>query len=134
MGYAQWIEVKIVSENTTLEIKSASLDWGKFYEYGDKNKEISTENINKITIDSGKIARICACGRDGAAAGTEGKFELYDGKTKIGEFKWDCPYNKKSNTFSWSQAEKTPSYRTDREGGNTDSGAIGNVTLTCIKI
>lgn len=135
MAYAQWIEVKVVSEGMTLKVKSAKLDWGKFYEYGNKDKEISTDDINKISIESGKSSWICSCGRSDASSGTEGSFELYDGDTKIGKFNWDCPWGKKKNSFNWSQEESTKSsYSTSREGGNTDSGAIGTVTITCIKL
>lgn len=135
MAYSQWIDVKIVSENMTMNVKEAKLDWGKFYKQGDKDKEISTADINKIAVESGKDARICSCGRSGSATGTEGSFELYDGEIKIGKFYWDCPWWKKDNSFSWTQEESTKSsYSTNMEGGNTDSGAIGNVTITCIKI
>ncbi|WP_281233264.1 aegerolysin family protein [Flavobacterium gelatinilyticum] len=134
MAYAQWIEVKIVSENMTLKVQNAKLSWGKFYEYGNKDKELSTSEINNITVDSGTSTRICSCGRSDASSGTEGSFDLYDGDTKIGSFNWDCPWGKKKNSFNWSQSASKDSYSTDREGGNTDSGAIGNVTITCVKI
>lgn len=133
MAYAQWIEVKIVSENMTLKVKNANLNWGKFYEYGNKDKEISKDDINKIEVASGKSAWICSCGRSDASSGTEGSFELYDGDTKIGKFNWDCPWGKKSNTFDWNQDASKDIYFTEREGGNKDSGAIGTVTITCIK-
>lgn len=134
MAYAQWIEVKVVSENMTLNVKNASLNWGKFFEQGNKDKEISTDDINKISIESGKSAWICSCGRSDASSGTEGSFDLYNGSTKIGHFKWDCPWGKKSNSFNWTQEASKDLYSTDREGGNTDAGAIGNVTITCIKL
>ncbi|WP_281233933.1 aegerolysin family protein [Flavobacterium gelatinilyticum] len=134
MGYAQWIEIKIVSENMTVQVKNTKRDYGKFYEYGDKNKELSIAAINSIKIESGTSKRICACGRSGAATGTEGSFELYDGDTKIGKFYWDCPFWKSSNEISWTQSASETSYKTDKEGGNKSSGAIGNVTITCIKL
>jgi hypothetical protein len=134
MAYAQWIEVKVVSENMNLKVKNANLSWGKFYQYGNKDNEISTEDINKITVASSKSDNICSCGRSGASSGTEGSFELYDGDTKIGKFNWDCPWGKKSNSLSWTQDGSKDSYSTSREGGNTDSGAIGNVTISCIKL
>lgn len=134
MAYAQWIEIKVVSENMTLEVKNASLSWGKFYKYGDKDDEISSGDINKLKISSGTSIWICSCGRSGASSGTEGSFDLYDEDKKIGKFNWECPWGKKDNSFSWSQVEDTKaSYTTSREGGNTGSGAIGNVTITCIK-
>ncbi|WP_295230648.1 aegerolysin family protein [uncultured Chryseobacterium sp.] len=134
MAYAQWIEVKIVSENMTLQVKNATLQWGKFYEEGDKDKEISTDDINKITVDSGKSKSICSCGRSDASSGTQGSFELYNGDTKIGKFVWECPWGKKDNSFSWTQDASDKSYYSNREGGNKNSGAIGNVTISCIKL
>ena len=135
MAYSQWIVVKIASENMTLKVQKAQLDWGKFYKKDDKDDEISTENINKITIASGKTDYVCSCGRSGSATGTEGSFQLYDGDTKIGEFSWDCPYWSKTNSFKWTQEEATKkTYSTNMEGGNKDSGAIGNVSITCVKI
>ncbi|HSI78693.1 MAG TPA: aegerolysin family protein [Lunatimonas sp.] len=134
MAYAQWIEVKIVSENMTLKVQNAKLDWGKFYKNGDKGKEISSGDINKITVGSGKSTTVCSCGRSNATSGTVGSFELYNGETKIGKFNWSCPWGKKSNSLSWNQEASKESYYTNREGGNTDSGAIGNVTITCIKL
>ncbi|WP_264537520.1 aegerolysin family protein [Flavobacterium sp. N1736] len=135
MAYAQWIEVKLVSENMTLKVQNASLSWGKFYESGNKDKEISSDEINKITVASGKTASVNSCGRSDASSGTEGSFDLYDGDTKIGRFNWDCPWGKKDNNFGWTQVEATKTaYSTSRDGGNTSSGAIGNVTITCIKL
>lgn len=134
MAYAQWIEVKVVSENMTLKVQHANLNWGKFYKNGDKDTEISSGDIDKITVESGKSTMVCSCGRSGASSGTEGSFELYNGDTKIGKFNWVCPWGKKSNSFSWNQEASKDSYYTNRDGGNTDSGAIGNVTITCIKL
>lgn len=117
----------------TMKVQNASLDWGKFYEYDNKDKELSAGEINKIEVASGKSAWICSCGRSDASSGTEGSFELYDGSVKIGRFKWNCPWGKKGNSFEWTQDASTESYFTEREGGNKDSGAIGTVTITCIK-
>ena len=117
-----------------LKCKNSNLSWGKFYKYGNKDEEISTDDINKITVASGKSAWICSCGRSDSSSGTEGSFELYDGDTKVGKFNWDCPWGKKSNSFNWNQDGSKDSYNTSIEGGNKDSGAIGTVTITCIKL
>ena len=133
-AHAQWIEVKIVSENMTLQVKNASLDWGKFYEKGDKGKEISADKVNKITVESGKEESICSCGKSSTATGTEGRFDLYDGETKIGKFYWDCPWWSKKNTFTWTPEEDIQDdYYTTCQGGHADSGAIGEVTIICIR-
>ncbi|SMP14427.1 aegerolysin family protein [Flavobacterium hercynium] len=135
MAYSQWVVVKIVSENMTLKVQNAKLDYGKFYKKDNKDHTISIADINKITIASGKIDYVCSCGRSGSSTGTEGRFELFEGDTKIGEFGWDCPYWKKTNHFNWTQVEATKkTYSTNMEGGNKDSGAIGNITITCVKI
>lgn len=133
MAYAQWISVEIKSIGTTLSIKNAQHPWGKFYQCGDKDKEISVDDINKITITSGNVVSICACGRENASSGTEGSFDIYDGNVEVGTFYWECPWGSKRNHVTW-----TPSGSDDHiaqvAGGNLDSGAIGNVSIKCVKI
>jgi hypothetical protein len=132
MAYAQWIEVKIRATSFTISVKNANLPWGKFYRLGNKDQEISTDDINKITITSGNSATICSCGRADASAGTEGSFDLYDGDTKVGTYRWDCPWGSKTNSFGWDTVDDDK-YTTEATGGNTDSGSIGNVTIKCVK-
>lgn len=134
MAYAQWMVATIVSNGTTISIKNATLAWGKFFQNPDKDKELTTDVINKITIPSGTSANVASCGREDAASGTEGSFDLYDGTTKIGTFYWDCPWGSKANIWSWTPNSAVSNYVTQATGFNLDSGALGNGTITCVKI
>lgn len=133
MAYAQWVSITIKSKGTTLSVKNAEHPWGKFYQCPNKDKEVSEGDINQITITSGSSAEICACGRSDSASGTEGRFDLYDGDTKVGTYYWDCPWGSKVNTSIWTPSADD-NYVTQVTGGNLDSGALGNVTIKCVKI
>ena len=62
--YAQWIAIKIENSNASeaLTIKNVGLDWGKFHEGGNKDKEVGIEEIKKISIPRGQSETIYACG------------------------------------------------------------------------
>lgn len=128
MGYAQWVEVTI--RNTTgrvLSIKNVHLDYGKFYQSGNKDHELSTEEINSTTIPDCKTVIICSCGRDWSPTGTQGYFEIYDGVTKLGRYTWDCPFGEKWNISIWSRYE-TDRYITTTSHGSVSS-AIGKIVI-----
>ncbi len=133
MAYAQWVVIKIHAIGTTLSIKNAEHPWGKFYEEGNKDKEIPLEKINKITIEGGNSVVISACGREDSPSGTGGKFDIYDGKTKVGNYYWDCPWGLKINTSTW-RPNDTHNYVTQVTGANLDSGALGNIDIKCVKV
>ncbi|MGL5699337.1 MAG: aegerolysin family protein, partial [Kluyvera sp.] len=112
-----------------------SIDCGKFYKQGNKGQELSKNDINNLVINrttTSDEASICSCGRSDAAMGTEGSFVLYDGAEKIGRFYWDCPWGKKTNKKEFTSA--SDKYIVQTEGGNVDSGALGNITLKIAKI
>ena len=136
MAYAQWLSVTICPKNFQTTVKNVALSWGKFYSNGDKDKEVPTSDIEGKTIDAKGSFAIYSCGRSDASSGTEGSFDLFDGDTKVGTYTWDCPWGRKENTSNWNDygppAPDNP-YITQQNGANTDSGAIGNVTLTTIK-
>lgn len=132
MSYAQWIGSEVHPINFQISIKNAKLAWGKFYQEGNKDKELSSDEINKITIASGSVGKIYSCGRSDSASGTEGSFDVYDGGTHVGTFYWNCPWGSKSNTFFWTGM--TREYIAQVSGGNTDSGAIGHVEIKLVKI
>jgi hypothetical protein len=133
MAYAQWITVKINAINSELKIKNATLAWGKFHLCGNKDTEIEVATINAVVIHAGDSYTVCSCGRSDAASGTEGHFDIYDGDTRIGNFYWDCPWGKKSNSFLWASAA-SQAYVTQCEGGNPYAGAIGNMSIKVVKI
>ena len=133
MAYAQWVSITIVAgKDLTLKIKNANLKWGKFHETGNKEKELSVDEINQFTINPKQYAIINSCGREHAGSGTEGEFDIYDGDVKIGNYYWECPWGKKTNTSRWTP-HTLEGYLTSVTGGNLDSGALGNVTIKCVK-
>jgi hypothetical protein len=133
MAYAQWINVEVNAIGLNINIKNARLGWGKFYANGNKDQEISGDDINRIAISDGHTHTICSCGRADAASGTEGHFDLYDGGTKIGTFSWENPWGSKNNMVNWSLDADRGDYLADVDGGNLDSGAIGRVRIRVFK-
>ena len=133
MAYAQWVVITIGATGTTLSIKNAQHAWGKFFNNPNKDAEISPDDINKITITSGNVGVIASCGREHDASGTEGSFDIYDGETHVGNYYWDCPWVLKSNQSTWTPS-LSENYVTQVTGANLDSGALGNVTIRCVKI
>jgi hypothetical protein len=100
---------------------------GKFYQYDNKDEEVSRDTVQNISISSGNSAGIASCGRSDSPSGTEGSFELWVGNTKICKIYWDCPWGSKRNTFTVS--EVNDEYLVEATGANIDSGALGNVTV-----
>lgn len=134
MAYAQWIEIRIVAENCSLQIKDASLEWGKFYkkdgEKSDQDTELKPDEIDKIQISSGRSAYVCSCGRESASSGTEGSFNIYDGEQKVTHVKWDCPWSGQNSRSHESDSE---AYGITMTGGTSKSGSIGEVTVIVFK-
>ncbi len=133
MSYAQWVAITVDAANITLSVRNAQIPWGKFYQYSDKDQAVSVDSINQIVIAAGASVVIAACGRSGSASGTEGSFDLYDGETLAGTYYWDCPWSSKSNSSVWTPSDNKH-YVGQLAGGNPDSGALGEVTLQCVKI
>lgn len=134
MSHAQWIAIKIVSENMTLTVKNAHLRFGKFHKEGNKDAEIKASEINGTTIKSGESALIFSCGREHSPSGTRGRIDLFHGDVRVGIFDWNSPWGISRNSFNWWPDASKEIYRTDIEGGNRNSGAIGNVTVISIKL
>ncbi|OUC50242.1 hemolysin, partial [Eggerthia catenaformis] len=103
MAYAEWIAVKVVVSKSigTVGIRNATLQWGKFYRYTNKDDEISTEEVSSMNVQAGSPQWIASCGRENASSGTQGSFDCYDGNTKMGTFSWDDPW-KSGATNTWS--------------------------------
>ena len=133
MGHAQWIQVRVQAENMTIKIKSAGLNSGKFHKKDDKDSSLSINDINSIEIKPGKEDFISACGSSNAWNGTQGFFDVRDGDFKVGRFEWDCPWDDSDNTFRMVDITDNKSYSLTFSGGNRSSGAIGNITIVCIK-
>lgn len=135
MAYAQWVTITLNPIKFNLTIKNVSLKWGKFYKTNDKDIEISKDEIENVLVKSKAGFTINSCGRSDAASGTEGSFDIYDGDTLIGNYYWDCPWGQKGNISSWTSADTSCSsnYITEVSGGNVCSGALGNITIKCVK-
>ncbi|CAM7648145.1 aegerolysin family protein [Klebsiella quasipneumoniae] len=131
-AYAQWVEMQVFSENMDIEIKNASLSYGKFHSPGNKDNELSEAEINSIVIKSGTSYKIASCGRENASSGTEGKFDIYSNNKWLATYKWDCPWSG-ANSHSLSVLNDK-NYQIDMEGGNIHDGALGNIRIVCIKV
>lgn len=131
MAYAQWVSIKVSAKLCDLTIKNVVQEWGKFYK-GEKDNEVDPKNINNTMIKNENSYVISACGRENSPSGTEGSFDLYDGETHIGSYLWDCPWGSKTNTSTWNSDNSN--YVTQVTGANLDSGALGNVNITVVKI
>jgi hypothetical protein len=134
MGYGQWVEVRIQAEGVNIKIQHAGVSSGKFHRAGNKDSDMSRDEVNGIVIPSGKEGIVASCGKSNAWAGTQGGFDLWDKdkNIKIALFRWDCPWSSGSNTFD--VVDKDSNYDTRYSGGNMKDGAIGNVTITCVKL
>jgi len=141
MAYAQYIEIRISAENCALCIRNAELLHGKFYKQTNKDEELKNEQINAITIVTGRDELICSCGRASAAVGTEGSFDIYDAAgpkdakgnptDKVTHVKWDCPW---AGDNSRSHEQDNVGYGVTMTGGESKDGSIGEVTLSIVKL
>lgn len=129
-AYAQWVNFSLQPKNFDLSIQNSSLSWGKFYNpISNKDSEVSTGTVNTYVAKAKTTLTFGSCGRSDASAGTEGSFDLYDGKTKIGTLSWDCPWGSKTNSYSWAPVDPDSDYIVQVTGGNLDSGALGTLTI-----
>lgn len=112
MSYDQWIEITIDGPvGKELHVRNARLKWGKFHQPSNKDVELKPEAINELALghrhrvgDAHRVV-IAACGRQGAASGTQGEFELYDFAGKLSaRCEWDCPWGTAPNSFIWHPA------------------------------
>ncbi|MDR6761975.1 hypothetical protein J2Y38_002186 [Flavobacterium sp. 2755] len=132
MAYAQWIAIKIVSENMTLTVRNAKLDPGKFHRAGNKDAEIKPSEINGITIKSGEIGWIHSSGRQDSPTGTKGSIDLYHEETLVAVFNWNCPWGIRRNSFDLRLVASDEIYHKGLKGGNRGFGPIREVTLILV--
>ncbi|KAF4536456.1 Asp-hemolysin [Lasiodiplodia theobromae] len=133
MSYAQWILLQIINrlQSGKLSVKNARLDWGKFYEWDDKNKDTTADAVNAVTVAPGETGLVASCGKSDAASGTEGYLDLYDGDTKICTVYWSVPWGSKYNTFTIQ--DRNPGYLISVSDWNQSHGGIGKVELEIAK-
>ncbi len=133
MAYGQWVKINIKPLNFACKIEDLELSWGKLYKDGDKDSEIKVNSVNDHIIQSKETYSICSCGRSDSASGTEGRFSLADGSTKIAKFHWDCPWASHDNTFSHEKVADE-GYVVEVSDYNKSGGALGDVTITVVKV
>jgi hypothetical protein len=133
MAYAQWVVVNVKAKGTRLNVMNAKAEYGKFSAAPDKDREISAKEIDKIVVEDGRQKQIASCGRSDSPSGTVGSFDLYDGPVHVGTYHWNCPWGSKTNKSWWTSTDPDH-YVTEATGANTDSGALGNISLTCVKV
>lgn len=129
MAYGQWIQVILENaSNKALKTSKPYLQWGKFYDYPDKDKEVSTSSVNDQSIPAKDTFQFAACGRESAASGTEGQIDVMDGDKRIFELYWDCPWSGSNQLYTRYVAKDwypiVPSI--------SSSGATGTVTIKII--
>lgn len=132
MAYAQYAVFTVKAKEFTATLKNFVHEWGKFYDGVDKGNEIEPSALNGTTIAKDSSYTFGACGRDGAASGTTGSFDIYDNDRLLASYHWDCPWGSKTNTSNL--AMHVDNYVVQVIGANTDSGALGSITITAVKI
>ncbi|KAH7917975.1 putative Asp-hemolysin precursor [Leucogyrophana mollusca] len=130
-GEAQWVVLEITNSfrSRPIKIQNASLRWGKFHKNGNKNVEISPEEIDRIVIPAGSEHSVSSCGRSSALSGTEGTIDLYDDATKVCTLYWNCPWGSSTNNFEVRDVNKAGGYIVSNGPWNPDGGALGNITV-----
>ncbi|KAH7306551.1 hypothetical protein KP509_22G018400 [Ceratopteris richardii] len=84
-AYGQWVAFQLSY------IRNASLPWGKWYDYPDKDREVAAPNGQAIA--PGSILYVAACGRENSPSGTEGTFEIWSSTSKVAHVYFDCPWS-----------------------------------------
>ena len=132
MAYAQWATFNVSTRGCDVVLKNVVHQWGKFYNPTNKDDEIPESEVDGKKIVQGNSYKFGACGRDSAASGTEGSFDLYDGKTLIASYHWDCPWGSKTNHSDLTMHD-SDDYIVQVTGANVDSGALGNIRFKVAK-
>lgn len=128
MAYAQWATFTVSTKGCSIVLKNVVHQWGKFYSPNNKDNEISESDLDGKVITDGNSFKFGACGRESAAAGTEGSFDIYDGNTLVASYHWDCPWGSKTNHSNLTMHD-SDDYIVQVTGANIDSGALGNVFI-----
>ncbi|KAK6819219.1 hypothetical protein RU639_008142 [Aspergillus parasiticus] len=129
MTYANWITVHIINNtgDNIVKVQNAEVSWGKFYQTGDKDHEISAANVNETTVAIGGSADVSSCGRQDSASGTTRSIELWDNENKICKIVWDCPWANQPNDFNI--VDQSEDYSVQHGDWNRDGARIGTVNV-----
>ncbi|KAJ5157657.1 uncharacterized protein N7482_008757 [Penicillium canariense] len=138
MGYDDWVDLHMTDAlpGLPIQVKNAELQWGKFYADGNKDHEITPEQVDSTVLpaNSSGPADVWSCGREDAPSGSEGSFDLIDqnyGNT-ICTLEWNCPYEPGKGNENW---VKTTNLDTDYNvtiAGNyhKNKGTLKKVDIT----
>ncbi|KAF9497705.1 erylysin A [Pleurotus eryngii] len=136
MAYAQWVIILIHNVGQqNVKIKNLNASWGKLYADGDKDTEVPASKYEGMVIAPDDQVQINACGREDAAEGTTGTFDLVDpndSDKQVRHFAWDCPWGTKAN--SWVVGGSNSKWMIEYTGQNLDSGALGTITVNTLRI
>ncbi|EFY89875.1 hypothetical protein J3459_009877 [Metarhizium acridum] len=136
-AYAQWVVLDLINRmrQSDLQVKNAWARWGKFHKDGDKDTEITAEDVNKIFAPPGKRCFVSACGREHSPSGTEGDIDLFEGNTKICKVYWECPWGSPNNIMRILDYDPaTSNYAVVLGPWNSSGGALGKVDITISKL
>ncbi|KAH7920735.1 putative Asp-hemolysin precursor [Leucogyrophana mollusca] len=126
--YDQWVVLEITNSlGSPLKIQNASLSWGKFHKNGDRDYEISPEEVDKIVIPAGSEHSVSSCGRSHSPSGTEGTIDLYDDTTKVCTLYWNCPWGSSANNFEVQDVNQ--GYIVTHGPWNAVAGPLGNIKI-----
>ena len=134
MAYAQWVSFTMKTIGFDATVDSASLDWGKFYKWDNKDQEESAGDIDTLKFQANKsyTNAISSCGREDSPSGTQGHFDLFTQvggqKTQVCRLNWDCPWGSKTNSWSASDYDDEK-YIVSISGGSSYGGAIGTLSV-----
>lgn len=157
-AYKQWVAVYLQSrlpQGSNVTVNNSSLLWyvnpiryvfhlhiladwiylirGKFYQYNNKDIELSTSQVNGTRILPGVNTVIAACGRKSSPSGTEGRFSVFDGNTRIFEIYFDVPWGASDNQFRIEN--RHPNYHVSQLPPVIERrGAIGTVLLEFVRM
>ncbi|KAJ5928372.1 hypothetical protein N7466_007328 [Penicillium verhagenii] len=99
LGDDDWVDLHLTDSmgGLPVRVQNSELQWGKFYADGNKNDEISPQQVDETVIPpfSSGPADIWTCGREDAPSGSQGSFDLIDQNTgggKICSIDWNAPY------------------------------------------
>ncbi|KAI9647791.1 hypothetical protein NHQ30_004179 [Ciborinia camelliae] len=132
--YSDYVIIHLINSMSTapIKIQGATLKHGKFHDNGNKDNEISSEEINRIIVPPNSAIDISSCGRSNALYGTEGSISLYEGETKICKLYWSDPY-RGDNDFQPQDYIIGGTYAVVVGPWNRSGGSLGTVTVEILK-
>ncbi|KAF4577128.1 Ostreolysin A6 [Pleurotus pulmonarius] len=135
MAYAQFVIIVLHNVGSKdVKIKNLARTWGKLHADGDKDTEVEASKYEGMIVKPNKKVQINACGRENAAEGTTGSFDLVDpadGDELVRSFYWDCPWGSPTNT--WNVTGSNSQWMIDYSGQNLNGGALGTITVEIMK-